>query len=327
MSSGSVFTLNYGTPTNCTALTLSFSRDQVNWTNSTGGCTTDRQLDTLDASGTWYFRLTQICSVGEGSSNIVSYTYTTPTPTPTPTSTPTPTPTPTTAIGQCYLIVVPSSYNTTGYGIRLQLPGQISQDYGFNQLLAEVGPLDEAYYYVCSAFSPQYVNINTGVAQTYPEEITFTGPNGGCVSHADCINPEPTSTPTPTPTSTPTPTVVPGTPCIEITSYDSQDTIYCMSNNVPYYYTTITALLTDGNGNAMNAVGDVYAYANITENILYHSESTSDWEIKINNGTSSAQITVTTSIPVDNGQGGCETETRVINSYSAQPGYNICTIY
>jgi hypothetical protein len=95
LDSGSLFTFNYSAPTNCTALTLSSSRDQINWSNSTGGCTTGRQKDTGDASGTWYFRLTQICSVGTGNSNIVSYTYTT-TPTPTPTSTPTPT------VGSCY---------------------------------------------------------------------------------------------------------------------------------------------------------------------------------------------------------------------------------
>jgi len=134
----------------------------------------------------------------------------------------------------------------------------------------------------------------------------------------------PTPTPTSTPTPTPTPTAVPGTPCISITSYNSQGTVYCMTNNLPYYYTTITVLLTDGNGNAMNAVGDVYAYVNVTENILYQQESTSDWSIKIISGTSSTNITIDTSVPVDNGQGGCESETRVINSYSAQVGYSIC---
>ena len=88
--SGSLFTLNYGTPTNCNVLTLSFSRDQVNWTNSTSGCFTGRQVDTGDATGTWYFRLTQYCNVGgTANSNVVSYTYPSPTPTQTPTNTPT----------------------------------------------------------------------------------------------------------------------------------------------------------------------------------------------------------------------------------------------
>ena len=85
--SGSLFTFNYDTPINCTALTLSRSRDQVNWNDSTAGCTTGRQMDTEDATGTWYFRITQICSVGGSvNSNIVSYSYISPTPTPTPTN-------------------------------------------------------------------------------------------------------------------------------------------------------------------------------------------------------------------------------------------------
>ena len=91
--SGSLFTYNYGVPTNCNALTLSYSRDQVTWNNDTGGCSTGRQRDTGDATGTWYFRLTQTCTVGgSADSNIVSYTYPSPTPTQTPTQTPTTTP-------------------------------------------------------------------------------------------------------------------------------------------------------------------------------------------------------------------------------------------
>jgi hypothetical protein len=95
--SGSLFTYNYSVPTNCTALTLSYSRDQVNWVNNTSVCSTGRQTDTLDATGTWYFRLTQTCTTGgAANSNVVSYVYTTPTQTPTQTKTPTQTPTPST---------------------------------------------------------------------------------------------------------------------------------------------------------------------------------------------------------------------------------------
>ena len=74
----------------------------------------------------------------------------------------------------------------------------------------------------------------------------------------------------------------------------------------------------------MNAVGDVYAYASVTENVLYQQENTYEYPIVISSGTSSGELTITTSIPVDNGQGYCENETRVINSYSAQAGYSIC---
>jgi hypothetical protein len=74
----------------------------------------------------------------------------------------------------------------------------------------------------------------------------------------------------------------------------------------------------------MNAVGDVYAYASVTENILYQGENTYIYPIEISSGTSSGELTIITSIPVDNGQGNCDTETRVINNYSAQVGYSIC---
>ena len=94
---------------------------------------------------------------------------------------------------------------------------------------------------------------------------------------------------------------------------------------MPYFYTVITALLTDGNGNTMVAVGDVYAYVNVTVNVLYQQENTYEYPIEITSGTSSGELTITTSIPVDNGQGNCENETRVINSYSAQIGYSICS--
>ena len=259
----------------------------------------------------------------------------TPTNTPTLTLTSTPTNTPTTtaieATGQCYSFSIPSTYNTSGYGLRIQLPGQALQDIPFNALLSEQGPGPSynVIYYVCSTSIPSYVNISTGVATTTPEEILSTGPDGPCSSHVDCFGS--TQTPTPTPTLTKTPTLTPtltaasGTACISITEYSTQGTTECLLNNVPYFYTVITALLTDGNGNAMNAVGDVYAYASVTENFLYQQETTVDYEIKILNGASSAQLTVVTSIPVDNGQGNCENETRVINSYSAQIGYSICS--
>jgi hypothetical protein len=140
----------------------------------------------------------------------------------------------------------------------------------------------------------------------------------------------PTQTPTPTPTLTATPTLTPsaagapGSACIQITEYSSQGTTECLSNTVPYFYTVITALLTDGNGNAMNAVGDVYAYVNVTVDVLYQQENTYEYPIEISSGTSSGTLTIDTSVPVDNGQGNCENETRVINSYSAQVGYSIC---
>jgi hypothetical protein len=248
----------------------------------------------------------------------------------TPTPTATPTLTPTQMAGQCYSFAIPSSYDTSGYGLRIQIPGQPVQDIPFNGLFAEQGPGPSfnTIYYVCSASIPAYVNISTGVATTTPEEILTTGPDGPCSSYVDCFGS--TQTPTPTPTLTKTPTLTPtitaesGTACISITEYSSQGTTECLSNTVPYFYTVITALLTDGNGNAMNAVGDVYAYVNVTVDVLYQQENTYEYPIEISSGTSSGTLTIDTSVPVDNGQGNCENETRVINSYSAQVGYSIC---
>ena len=185
---------------------------------------------------------------------------------------------------------------------------------------------DTEYYTICSKTLPIFMDNGNGVTFPYVQDGVCSLVNGvysGCQS--------PTQTPTPTPTLTKTPTLTPtltaasGTACISITEYSTQGTTECLSNNVPYFYTVITALLTDGNGNTMVAVGDVYAYVNVTVNVLYQQENTYEYPIEITSGTSSGELTITTSIPVDNGQGNCENETRVINSYSAQIGYSICS--
>ena len=76
--SGSLFTYNYGTPTNCLSLVLAYSRDKINWVYDTGGCNTGRQVDTSGATKTWYFKLIQNCNTGgHNDSNIVSYSYVT----------------------------------------------------------------------------------------------------------------------------------------------------------------------------------------------------------------------------------------------------------
>jgi hypothetical protein len=204
LNSGSLFTLNYGTPTNCTALTLSRSRDQVTWTNSTGGCTTGRQMDTLDATGTWYFRLTQICSGGQGDSNIVSYTYEsvpTPTPTPTavvqgPTPTPTavvqgPTPTPTTisyyyyAMGDCNDMRYAGTETTIfGFGAPLVVPvcmtsAQITQWYSTANFAQQTLNID--YDDPC-AFGEGYSGVTVGRSTTQLTEGTVYLVSGQCLS-------------------------------------------------------------------------------------------------------------------------------------------------
>ena len=112
---GSAFFVSFEPTSDCSAITVSYSRDESFWIDSTAGCTSPRLIDTGDASGTWYFRLTKYCTNGGISiSNTVDYTYPDITPTPTPTVTPTmpnntPTPTPTPG-GGLY------GYCTTLYG-------------------------------------------------------------------------------------------------------------------------------------------------------------------------------------------------------------------
>ena len=185
---------------------------------------------------------------------------------------------------------------------------------------------DTQYYYICSKTLADFRDGGNQAVFPSIQNGTCSLVNG---VYSGCQSPIPAATSTPGPTSTPNPTptqtAAPGTPCISITEYSTQGTTECLLNNVPYYYTVITALLTNGSGSAMNAVGDVYVYVNITESFLYTQENTLDYSIKILNGTSSAQLTVVTEIPVDNGQGNCENERRVINSYSTQAGYSICS--
>jgi hypothetical protein len=206
LSSGSVFTLNYGTPTNCTALTLSFSRDQVTWTNSTGGCTTGRQVDTSDATGTWYFRLTQICSVGEGNSNVVSYTYSTPTPTPTATATPTPTPTSVDYPGDCYEMVFPASA-TTFNGQTLYICYQKTDNsyvcWPYSQFQDSGANSPNITVNICSKVLPS-IKYGASGEQLIPDASFNVTMGEGCTTSVDCGGNDPTPPPPP-PTQTPIP--------------------------------------------------------------------------------------------------------------------------
>ena len=175
--SGSLFTYNYSAPTNCNALTLSYSRDQVTWSNDTSGCSTGRQRDTNDATGTWYFRLTQNCTTGgAANSNVVSYSYILPTPTQTatPTNTRTPNPTPSTTPIICGEAVTTGSY----------------------------------YYTDCCG------NFQQGTESKLLVAMDYTKPSNGVTilyspASVTCPTPTPTVTPTLTPTNTTTPTITP----------------------------------------------------------------------------------------------------------------------
>ncbi len=228
------------------------------------------------------------------------------------------------ATGDCYKWSVSDGNSNSGMTVTYT-PLQSNTPVTVNVNMVES---DMQYYYICSKTLADFRDGGNQVVFPSIQDGTCSLVNGvfsGCQSPI----PNPTATPTPTatpgPTPTPTSTLIPGSGCIEITESSSSDTTTCLLSNVTYYYTVITATLTDGNGDPINAVGDVYAYVNVTENFLYQQPNTLDYQITINNGTSSGQLTVVTSTPFDNGQGNCENETRTINSYSAQSGYSICT--
>ena len=82
---GFIFSNSYG----CTSVDIEYSRDTITWTADTGTCSTSRIVDTGDGSGTWYFRIIQLCGGNYLTGNTLTYIPTSPNPTPTPTPTPT----------------------------------------------------------------------------------------------------------------------------------------------------------------------------------------------------------------------------------------------
>jgi surface protein len=94
--SGTTWQYNFVSSVQCGTLSIQYSTDNLNWTTSSGGCTSPRTWDIGIQTDTIYFRVIQICSSGgPTTSNVITYTFPTPTPTATPTATPTPTLTPT----------------------------------------------------------------------------------------------------------------------------------------------------------------------------------------------------------------------------------------
>jgi hypothetical protein len=86
--SGTTWQYNFVSSVQCSTLSIQYSTDNLNWTTSSGGCTSPRTWDIGIQTDTIYFRVIQICSSGgPTTSNVISYTFPTPTPTVTPTST------------------------------------------------------------------------------------------------------------------------------------------------------------------------------------------------------------------------------------------------
>jgi hypothetical protein len=87
--SGSTYGVIYSTSYGCTSVDIEYSRDTITWTADTGTCSTSRIVNTGDGSGTWYFRVIQLCGGNYLTGNTLTYIPTSPNPTPTPTPTPT----------------------------------------------------------------------------------------------------------------------------------------------------------------------------------------------------------------------------------------------
>ena len=151
----------------------------------------------------------------------------TPTPSTTVTRTPTPTPGPTLSItrtptitpsstspltGNCQFIFVPDSLDTTGYGLRYNLGGEINTLFGslFSTPIT-YGGIAGQIYSVCSTLQPLYWEQSTNTTISYPSGVIYLGTGTTCTSNIDCTYVEPTPTPTPSLTKTPsiTPSITP----------------------------------------------------------------------------------------------------------------------
>lgn len=127
------------------------------------------------------------------------------TPTPSPTAEPTATPTATPA-GFCQFVFVADSVDTTGYGLRYNLNGEVNTLFG--SLLGtstSYGGESGTVYSVCSSITPQYWEQSTNTTVSYPSGVEFIGAGDACASNNDCeyTGSPSTATPTPTPTAEP----------------------------------------------------------------------------------------------------------------------------
>ena len=191
---------------------------------------------------------------------------------------------------------------------------------------------DTQYYYICSKTPADFRQNGNQVSFFYIQDGTCSLVNGvfnGCQSPL----PDPTPNPTPGPTPEPTPNPTSGgnnSGCLFMTESLGNESTECLLNNsYTAYYTDVTATLQDGNGNVITATENVVVNVNITVNVLYYPEYQDTVTITINNGSTNGTVRIYTSVPVDNGQGNCETETRTINNPTPYTvvtnGYTICS--
>jgi Predicted solute binding protein len=135
-------------------------------------------------------------------------TTTTAAPTTTTTTTAAPTTTTTTTIptGTCRFVFVPDYVDTTGYGLRTNLGGEVNQLFtALEQLPITVDGEEGVVYNVCSTIVPQYWEQSTNTTIAYPSGVLNLEDGGSCTEDADCVySPDTTTTTTAAPTTTTT---------------------------------------------------------------------------------------------------------------------------
>jgi hypothetical protein len=74
--SGNTFQLSWTSGSNCSLITMQWSRDQSTWISSTTGCSSPQNASPSDKTGTWYFRVIKTCTGGgTATSNVITHVY------------------------------------------------------------------------------------------------------------------------------------------------------------------------------------------------------------------------------------------------------------
>ena len=226
--SGTTWQYNFVSSVQCGTLSIQYSTDNLNWTTSSGGCTSPRTFDIGIQTDTIYFRVIQIClSGGPTTSNVITYTFPTPTPTVTPTITPsiTPTITPTPTQFRNFLIANHDTDGSVVTGITASFSALFNVSYPLSSGSTGNGFLSTnsiGDYLTFSITGGSNYSIN--VYENYVLMSGYTGVppmtetyyltqiiGANDILYVDIIDPlfPPTPSNTRTPTPTPTPTITP----------------------------------------------------------------------------------------------------------------------
>jgi hypothetical protein len=173
-----------------------------------------------------------------------------PTTTQAPTTSTTIAPTTTTTTiptGTCRFVFVPDSVDTTGFGLRTNLGGQVNTLFSnLFSSIATIGGVEGVVYNVCSSVFPLYWQESTNTTVPYPEGVINLEDGGVCDENTDCVYVAPTTTTTTTlsPTTTTTTTLAPTTTTVAPTT--STTTAVPTTSTTTVAPTTTTTTLVDG---------------------------------------------------------------------------------